>query len=36
MDRDLEHVNLDIVLSALNEFIEIHVRNRDTNEEKWT
>lgn len=36
MDQDLEHVNLDIVLSALNEFIETRVRNGDTCKEDWT
>ena len=27
MNEDLEHVNLDVVLSTLNDFIETHVRN---------
>ena len=27
MNKDLEHVNLDVVLSTLNDFIETHVRN---------
>ena len=35
LDEKLQQVNLDVVLSALNEFIEVHVRNAQENESNW-
>jgi hypothetical protein len=34
--RNLENINLDIVLSILIEFIEFHVRNATEHQAKWT
>ena len=38
MNKDLRHVNLDMVLCAMNDFIEIHVRNMSEADHtvKWT
>ena len=36
MDKKLEQMDLMYILSLLNEFIEIHVRNAKDNEARWT
>lgn len=35
LDQKLQQVNLDILLSELNEFIEVHVRNAQEHQSKW-
>lgn len=36
MDEKLQQVDLDYTLTLLNEFIEVHVRNAEENQAKWT
>ena len=35
LDQKLQQVNLDVLLSELNEFIEVHVRNAQDHQSKW-